>query len=187
MIAGLVLGMRYVHVRDIIHRDLKPANIVLDERYRIRICDFGNSKVEDFGATTTNVAATLAYAAPEMILHAQNGTKKADIFAFGLILYEMLTGKRVFDAGLKIFALHNEGYRPEIPRDVPIRVAQLIKECWSADPSERPTFHDIYVRLDAMGFALFDDMDGDAVRIIRKFVEEVETLEAESLPIPGGS
>jgi serine/threonine protein kinase len=185
MIVGLVLGMRYLHGRGIIHRDLKPANLLLDGQYRILICDFGNAKFESCGTISSGVNCTVAYAAPE-VLFDDPITRKVDVFSFGLILYEILVGDSVFPktvTGMKrVVSMQAQDKRPEIPSNIESRVRDLIERCWSPDPSDRLTFREIFMRLDRMGFALFNDVDVEAVR---RAVEDMETLE-ESLIFPAG-
>jgi hypothetical protein len=158
MIVGLVLGMKYLHSKNIIHRDLKPGNLLLDCDNRLRICDFGTAIFEDCG-TTTGIG-TLAYISPESLGDAPP-TKKADVFAFGLILYEILFGESVFpkDANAaRIYKLHKTETRPEIPEWISTPISELIKSCWSLNPELRPTFDDIYDQLERLRFAFFDDV-----------------------------
>jgi tRNA A-37 threonylcarbamoyl transferase component Bud32 len=163
ILIGLVLGMRYVHSQDIIHRDLKPGNLLIDERCRVRICDFGTAIFTDAG--TTKAVGTLCYIAPET-LNDEQPTKKVDVFAFGLILYELLTGERVFpkDANAaRICRLQTDNVRPPIPDFIDGHIAELIRQCWSLNPDERPTFREIYDRLEEAGFPFFSDVSHQAV------------------------
>jgi serine/threonine protein kinase len=180
IIVGLVLGMKYLHSRNIIHRDLKPGNLLLDEKHRIRICDFGISKIQSCGTTRTDVAFTIAYVAPE-VLFGGTATTKADVFSFGLIIYEMLVGKSAFPRTSTIVdmnAVHHNGVRPEIPSHVGTWITGLIEACWSVDPDDRPTFREIYLRLEEIGFALFEDVDSQAVRM---FISDVEDFEYQGI------
>jgi serine/threonine protein kinase len=187
MIAGLVLGMKYVHARNVKHRDLKPGNLLLNEQYRILICDFGNSKLEECGTTTTTRKAyTPLYSAPETVLDDQT-TRESDVFSFGLIFYEMIVGQTVFPKDTttrNIVGLHVKQYRPEIPDDVRPPIAELIKECWAMQPSDRPSFDDVYRRLKSIGFAVWEDVDSAA---IDAFIGEVESQEEIPVPIHDNS
>jgi serine/threonine protein kinase len=172
MITGIVCGMKYLHSRDIVHRDLKPGNLLIDEKNWIRICDFGSAKLENCGATTRSIATPL-YVAPE-ILNGMKPTKKVDVYAFGLIAYEMLTGESVFprDAPLmRIVGLQFQGFRPEIPAFVASGFGKLIKECWSNDYEKRPTFDKIYEDLRSLGFKVFNDVNS---RFVEDFICEME-------------
>ncbi|MEX2273079.1 MAG: serine/threonine-protein kinase [Vicinamibacterales bacterium] len=88
-------GLHAAHERGLLHRDLKPANIMLDREGRVRITDFSLAAVE--GAATDIRAGTPAYMAPEQ-LAGREVTARSDIYALGLVLYELFTGKRALDA-----------------------------------------------------------------------------------------
>jgi serine/threonine protein kinase len=153
MIAGIVLGMKYLHSKNILHRDLKPGNLLIDRRNRIRICDFGRAMIENCFRTGRPASSigSAAYLSPES-WEGVKATKKVDVFAFGLIVYEILTGECVFGKDLKEEEIRErKKYRPEIPGSVPIGVAKLIRECWSDYPDRRPTFDKIYEELRILG------------------------------------
>jgi serine/threonine protein kinase len=173
IIVGIVLGMKHLHSQDIIHRDLKPGNLLLDKEFRVRICDFGTARIEDCGTTTTNMFATLIYAAPE-VFDGEKPTKKVDVFAFGLILYELLVGESVFpsDATVARMArLHIDNFRPEIPNYVKSPIRRIIERCWSKDAESRPSFDEIYDLLGRASFEFFDDVSQS---VVKRFISEVE-------------
>src|SRR3954447_20284306 len=103
---ALAAGLAAAHERGVIHRDLKPANVMIDGRGRAHVTDFGLAIVS--GDPQRGVAGTPAYMAPEQ-LSAQEVTTASDVYALGLILWEMLTGKRMFDPGsiTQIAEAHN--------------------------------------------------------------------------------
>jgi serine/threonine protein kinase len=172
IIVGIVLGMRHLHSKDIIHRDLKPGNLLLDEQFRVRICDFGTSRIEGCGTTTTTTFATLIYAAPE-VFEGESPTKKVDVFAFGLILYELLVGESVFpsDAAPGRVIELVKSTRPEIGNDVNHHIRCIIERCWSKDAKSRPSFDEIYGLLQDASFGFFDDV---SPAVVRRFISEVE-------------
>jgi serine/threonine protein kinase len=175
MIVGLVLGMKYIHSQHVIHRDLKPDNLLIDDKFRLRICDFGTAVFEKCGTTT--VAGTLAYMAPECFQDA-TPTPKVDVFAFGLILYELLVGESVFqrDATIgQIYKNHANGTRPEIPVWISRPIAELITSCWESDPDSRPTFEKIYENLEGNYFVFFNDV---LPKVIIDYVAEIRSQEA---------
>jgi serine/threonine-protein kinase len=90
----LCAGLAAAHHRGVIHRDLKPANVMLDGNGRVRVMDFGLATI---GQVEDIRAGTPAYMAPEQLL-GREVTQKSDIFALGLVLYELFTGRRAFVA-----------------------------------------------------------------------------------------
>src|SRR6202012_5613662 len=90
-------GLAAAHDKGVIHRDLKPANIMLDGAGKVRITDFGLAGIAAMIEGADVRAGTPAYMAPEQ-LAGKEVTVKSDIYSLGLILYEIITGKRAFDA-----------------------------------------------------------------------------------------
>ena len=89
-------GLAYAHARGIVHRDIKPSNLLLDTAGVVWITDFGLAKAEDDGLTATgDILGTLRYMAPERFRG--EGDARADIYALGLTLYELLTLRPAFD------------------------------------------------------------------------------------------
>jgi len=90
-------GLAAAHERGVIHRDLKPANVMLDGAGKIRLTDFGLAGIAASIKSADVRAGTPAYMAPEQLAGREVSTK-SDIYSLGLILYEILTGKRAFEA-----------------------------------------------------------------------------------------
>jgi serine/threonine protein kinase len=153
---GIAAGMAYLHSRKphpVIYRDLKPENVLLDENLEPLICDFGLSKLIDAKeqCARTMGLGTPLYMAPEMHgLDEHNrfveeyGTA-VDVYAYGMLLYELVTSKQPFTIGAKLSALqlaqkviHAE--RPKFPPGVSADWREFIENCWSQSPGDRPTF-----------------------------------------------
>ncbi|NOY91808.1 MAG: protein kinase, partial [Deltaproteobacteria bacterium] len=95
--SSLLAGLEAVHRRGIVHRDLKPQNVFFGAAGELKIGDFGVAHLADQGATATGaMLGTLAYMAPEQIALSANPTAATDLYAFGVMLYRMLTGSLPF-------------------------------------------------------------------------------------------
>ena len=93
----LCAGLAAVHEKGLLHRDLKPANVMLDGRGKVRLTDFGLAGEVESGMGGGEVAGTPAYMAPEQLAGGP-ATVQSDIYALGLVLYEVFTGRRAFEA-----------------------------------------------------------------------------------------
>jgi serine/threonine protein kinase len=141
---GLGAGLAALHARGILHRDLKPANVLIDGRGQARLSDFGLAISAEDGAGA-GVSGTPVYMAPEPLAGAA-ATARSDLYAFGLVLYEVLAGKRPFEAGSLegLRARHAAGTPPSLRSSVPEvdpRVERLVLQCLEKDPSARPPSH----------------------------------------------
>jgi protein kinase-like protein len=137
----LCAGLAAAHDRGVIHRDLKPSNVMIDGEGRVRITDFGLA-VRTADGGTGDVVGTPAYMAPEQF-DGRPATAQTDIYALGLILYEIYTGRRPLDAatwdGWKSQHSQVEPRSPgEVERDVEEPVARAILRCLEKDPARRP-------------------------------------------------
>ncbi len=135
-------GLAAAHERGVIHRDLKPANLMLDGSGKIRITDFGLASIAASLEGVDAKAGTPAYMAPEQ-LEGREVTAKSDLYSLGLVLYEILTGKRAFDARtLPELMKQREKSSPVSPsslvRDLDPVVERVILRCLEHDPAQRP-------------------------------------------------
>ena len=135
-------GLAAAHERGVIHRDLKPANLMLDGSGKIRITDFGLASVAASLDGVEAKAGTPAYMAPEQ-LEGKEVSTKSDLYSLGLVLYEIVTGRRVFDAAsLPELMKQRERTTPTSPstlvRDLDPAVERVILRCLENDPARRP-------------------------------------------------
>jgi Protein kinase domain len=135
-------GLAAAHERGVIHRDLKPANVMLDGAGKIRITDFGLAGIAATISGEEARAGTPAYMAPEQ-LAGKEVTSKSDIYSLGLILYEILTGKRAFEASTlqELVRLRESGTitNPStLVRDLDPLIERVILRCLETDPDKRP-------------------------------------------------
>ncbi len=135
-------GLAAAHEHGIIHRDLKPANIMLDGRGRVRITDFGLAGLAaEIGGADAR-AGTPAYMSPEQFAGGEL-TPKSDLYSLGLVLYEIFTGKRPFDASSsEQMARLRDKSAPTAPsqhvRDLDPLIERVILRCLEKDPRKRP-------------------------------------------------
>nr|QGN65365.1 protein kinase domain containing protein [Oryza brachyantha] len=145
----IALAMRYLHEQTptVVHRDLKPSNVLLDGDSRVRVADFGHARfLPDGTAALTGETGTYVYMAPE-IIRCEPYTEKCDVYSFGIILNELVTGEHPYiDTGYgpsKIALEVADGkLRPKLAeRGVNSSVLNdLICGMWDAEPSRRPSF-----------------------------------------------
>jgi formylglycine-generating enzyme required for sulfatase activity len=147
-------ALQYVHSRKIIHRDIKPENIHIDPSGKAKLMDFGIAKAEGLTMTRAGFAlGTPYYMAPEQVL-GESVTDAVDIYAFGILFYELLTGKKPItgDTVERLFyAILNEPLNPEALRQagVPQPIIDFILRCTAKKAPERyPSFSAVIAELE---------------------------------------
>ncbi len=137
----LCAGLAAAHERGVLHRDLKPANVMIDGAGRVRLTDFGIAGAASTGADVR--AGTPGYMAPEQ-LAGREVSVRSDLFALGLVLYEVFTGKRAFDAPTvgELVKQHERGAPPTPTTAVPDldpAIERTIMRCLAGDAALRPS------------------------------------------------
>lgn len=165
ILAGVARGMKYLHKHGIIHRYLKPDNIFLDKDFHPKISNFGFSKITDFDHSKSEI-----YEAPE-ILKNERYDYKIDVYAFGILMYEVVTDSFAgnSDSDLKAKIL-NESYRPKFEVNVKEPIQKLIEECWSDDPKDRPSFDEIFDKIATKSDYFLDGVDENE---FKTYVDEI--------------
>ncbi|MGH9606330.1 MAG: protein kinase domain-containing protein [Terracidiphilus sp.] len=149
-------ALEYAHERGIVHRDLKPANIKITREGVVKVLDFGLAKAlrpEELSGDISNsptlsvamtqeglILGTAAYMAPEQA-KARPVDRRADIWAFGCVLYEMLSGRRAFDgettSDILAAVLRSEPEWSTLPAATPVAIQRLLCRCLVKDPKQR--------------------------------------------------
>ena len=123
------------HRQGILHRDLKPANVLIDENGSVRITDFGIAVTRGAAGHNTGIG-TPGYMAPEQLLSGASVSERTDLYALGLVLYELLVGRRTFDEAASV---HHLPLPSTIVDGVDPRLERVVMQALSLDPADRPS------------------------------------------------
>ncbi|EGZ13989.1 hypothetical protein PHYSODRAFT_316902 [Phytophthora sojae] len=142
----IALGMAHIHACDVLQRDLKSKNCLLSENLVVKVSDFGLARFRSVQYGPYTWVGTPFWAAPEVIRH-EPYDEKADVYSYAIVLWELVERKDPYD-NLNAFQVPlqvaNEGLRPaDFSRPAPLGLEQLMRQCWDADPEQRPSFADI--------------------------------------------
>ncbi|XP_076903957.1 putative serine/threonine-protein kinase PIX13 [Bidens hawaiensis] len=161
---GIARGLTYLHSANVIYRDLQSSNILLDDNFKAKLGDFG---LADIGEThvTTRVMGTYGYAAPEYLTTGHLSTK-ADIYGFGVLLLESITGQKAIDSNRskgksslewaipflskrkKLKEIMDPRLEDNYPMKGALKCAALVLRCIAINPKYRPSSEEVLQNLE---------------------------------------
>jgi len=144
-IAEVAEALHYAHKTGLVHRDIKPANILVDDEGKTHLTDFGLAKIDDqfFTDDAGRVLGTVAYMNPEQASgQAHWASPQSDIYSLGVVLYEILCGKRPFTAGSSLDLIKQVEQRPPSPPrtvddSIPPALEEVCLKAMAKDPDQR--------------------------------------------------
>ncbi len=139
--ASIVSGLAASHAAGLVHRDMKPENVLVSRDGIIKVTDFGLSRPATQHTSADILVGTVAYVSPELVTGKQ-ADERSDIYAVGIMLFEMLTGRQPFTGdSIQVAYKHAHDRVPdprELDPDVDPDLAELVLDCTEPDPAERP-------------------------------------------------
>jgi serine/threonine protein kinase/formylglycine-generating enzyme required for sulfatase activity len=146
LVKKLLDAVGYAHDQGVVHRDLKPENILVTSDGEPRVIDFGIAKDLDQSGTRTGTGmGTVEYMAPEQYIDAKSVDRRADIYSFGMMLYEMLAGRLPWESGAPQFEILEQKARKELLSpsafcpDIPREIVAALSPALAVDAGSRPT------------------------------------------------
>jgi serine/threonine-protein kinase len=154
VLAEVAAALAYAHAQGVVHRDVKPENVLLTRAGRAKVADFGLARTVDQSSLTTQgrILGTAVYMSPEQV-RGQRATAASDVYAFGVMLYEAISGDRPFTADSQLGYLYQHAEvdppRPVIRKHYPAALAGLALACLAKEPADRPAMAEVAERLAA--------------------------------------
>jgi serine/threonine protein kinase len=155
MLQDITQGCRFLHAADpqVIHGDLKAANILVDSKFRAKVADFGlTQKKTKLKGGGIGVSGTLYFMAPELLRQETSNTSASDVYAFGIILYEVFSRRDPYEGEdlatvIRQVADPTLHKRPPVPKNCPPVIISLMSDCLVENPEARPTFEELDKRM----------------------------------------
>lgn len=151
VVVQLAKAMQHIQELGIVHRDLKPDNVFLSNTGQVKLMDFGIAKTKDLSITRTGYTlGTPYYMSPEQVT-SKDVNMKADIYAFGVVMFELFTGVKPFKAENVhevFFKILNEPLDPApmIEAKVPTSIVELVKKCMAKEQPQRPADFGVIIK-----------------------------------------
>lgn len=184
ILIGISNGMKYLHEKNYIHGNLKAENVLLDGQFNPLITDFFGHLYRD-----TKLGNSIRYSAPEILTNSTYD-KKIDVYAFGILMYEILTNSFSYpeleygdmsDLDFKYKVVKNK-YRPKLDNKIKESLQEIITKCWSDDPNDRPSFEEIFDNLSNFNQHYFlDNVDTEKIKNYIYKINGVENASQQSL------
>ncbi|MBI4869354.1 MAG: protein kinase [Candidatus Wallbacteria bacterium] len=144
VLQGLAPALDHLHALDVVHRDIKPSNLLVSDAFEVRVIDFGLAgMLADRMTRTGAILGSMLYLSPEQVRADKSLDKRSDVFQTGLVLHEMLTGRKAYsDVMAYVRALRSSSPPLQSPRDVdprvPEPVSRIVMRALAVAPEERP-------------------------------------------------
>lgn len=170
LLVQMLQALAYLHRRDIIHRDLKPDNALVTPEGEVKVLDFGLAVLRERKRTEDTISGTLAYLAPEALMGAPV-TQAADLYAVGVIAYEIFAGQHPFDVSTAGGLIQQILYAPpnldavDVNEDARSIIGRLL------DKSAAERYQDVYEVIKALTTALDQPMPQETVAIRESFLQ----------------
>eukprot|EP00775_Hariotina_reticulata_P012693 gene12693-12824_t len=149
---GAAEGLAHLHARHIVHGDLNARNVLVcvqdtfsGQQAVAKVSDFGLSRSLTMSHRTTETQGTITHMSPERLTSGRM-SPAADVFAFGVMMWEVWTGKSAFKGmhfGQVCQAVVMQDARPDVPADMPLEYHELMVRCWAREPFQRPTMTEV--------------------------------------------